>query len=126
MNTTPSNTYEISLVEAWESTYKQGLLALWIFLSLSDGPKSLAEIRHYLLISSHNTVTADDKSLYRSLRRYYATDMVDFSTKPSENGGPPLKVYSLSLIGQHVLQQFTTRNLPALIHNQQIKEILRT
>ena len=124
MNKSLTADYEAQLVNAWESSYKQGLLTLWIFLALHDGPKSLADIRAYLLSASDNTIVADDKSLYRSLRRYYATDMVDFASQPSEHGGPPTKVYSLSVTGQRVLHQFPTRNISVLLHNQQIKELL--
>lgn len=119
------DTYEIELVEAWQATYKQGQLTLWIFLALSDSPKSLIDIRQYLEDASNGTVSANDKSLYRSLRRYYAASMVNFATIPSQRGGPPSKLYSLSPVGQRVLTEFIHRNLPVLIHNQQIKEILK-
>ncbi len=124
MKNQPTNDYETELIEAWEATYKQGMLTLWIFLALSTSPKSLTAIRTYLHEASDGVITADDKSLYRSLRRYYSADMVDFVTEPSKHGGPPTKIYSLSPTGQRVLQQFVARNLPILIHNQQIKEML--
>lgn len=122
----PLTAYETSLVDAWETTHKQGLLTLWIFLALNESAKSLVDIQTYLQKATGGTISADDKSLYRSLRRYYATEMVDFTTRPSQHGGPPVKLYSLSASGQRVLQQFIIRNLPVLIHNQQIKEILST
>jgi DNA-binding PadR family transcriptional regulator len=124
MNEQALSTYENELIESWESTYKQGQLTLWIFLALYESPKPLAELRNYLSEASDYTISADDKSLYRSLRRYTAARMTDFTNIPSENGGPPSKCYELTEIGRRVLREFVQRNLPVQIENKQIKEIL--
>lgn len=117
--------YEQNLVDSWEATYKQGQLTMWVLLSLYESPKTLPAIRAYLQEASQGTMKADDKSLYRSLRRYYAAEMVNFVDQPSKNGGPPTKLYSLSEIGLRVLHQFIHRNLSVQQENKQIKEILR-
>lgn len=116
--------YEQQLIDAWEAVYKQGQLTLWIFLALGQSPKTIADIKEYLNTHTSGTLSADDKSIYRSLRKYYDTEMVDSVSKPSERGGPPLKVYSLTPIGHRVLENFVKRNVSILITNKQIKELL--
>lgn len=96
---------------------------MWVFLALAEGAKTTAEIKMYVEKVTNQTLTADDKSLYRSLRRYYDAEMVDFITQPSTKG-PASKLYSLSSIGHSVLVQFVHRNISILITNPQIKEIL--
>lgn len=117
--------YEESLIESWEAVYKQGQLTLWIFLALYESPKTTAQIKQYLIDKSLATINADDKSLYRSLRRYYDTNMVDHKPRPSKNGGPPMKQYFLTPIGRAVLYEFVNRNISILVNNPQVKEILR-
>lgn len=117
--------YEDSLIEAWEAVYKQGQLTLWIFLALYESPKTIAQIKQYLQNKTQTILSVDDKSLYRSLRRYFDTNMVDHEPKPSKNGGPPLKQYSLTPLGRSVLAKFVNRNISLLAANPQIKEILQ-
>ncbi len=110
-------------MEAWESSYKQGQLTLWIFLALAESAKTTAEIKTYVEAATEGTLTADDKSLYRSLRRYYDAEMVNFTSQPNPKG-PATKLYSLSDIGRYLLGRFVRRNISILITNPQIKEIL--
>lgn len=123
MNTASSN-YEQTLISGWEATYKQGQLTLWIFLALYESPKTLTEIKEYLSNNTGGTLVADDMSLYRSLRRYYDTEMVETSSVPSNKGGPPVNKYNLSNLGEKVLKKFTKRNISKLVNNNQIKEII--
>ncbi len=110
-------------MEAWEASYKQGQLTLWVFLALAESPKTTAEIKVYVESATDGALTADDKSLYRSLRRYYQAEMVDFALQPNPKG-PATKLYSLSEIGKYLLRRFVRRNIPILITNPQIQEIL--
>lgn len=98
-------------------------MTLWIFLALAESPKTTAEIKAYVESATKGTLTADDKSLYRSLRRYYDAEMVNFVSRPSSKG-PATKLYSLSDIGRHLLGRFVRRNIRILITNPQIKEII--
>jgi hypothetical protein len=75
-NTTIDN-YDDQLLESWESIYKQGQLTLWIFLSLHEGEKTVSEIALYIEKHTDKNLSADPKSLYRSLRRYYDTYMFE-------------------------------------------------
>lgn len=116
--------YEQELIESWEANYKQGQLTLWIFLALHQSPKTVKNIQEYLDSSSNSTMTADDKSLYRALRKYIDTNMVDSTQSPSDKGGPPVKVYSLTGLGSRVLEKFIKRNITVIVNNYQIKELL--
>ena len=102
--------YEQTLLAGWEGTYKMGQLSLWIMLSLKDGPKHMALIRQFIYRETAEVLTADDKSLYRALRRYHQAELVDFTNEPSESG-PDLKVYALTETGTRVLEQFLARNV---------------
>jgi DNA-binding PadR family transcriptional regulator len=116
--------YEDTLLNAWEATYKQGQLTLWVMLSLHQSPKTLPEIRDYLQTMTDGTIMADDKSLYRSLRRYYDTELTTFLTEQAPGKGPPTKRYSLTTTGERVLQTFVNRNITQLIKNNELKELL--
>jgi DNA-binding PadR family transcriptional regulator len=92
-------------------------------LALAESPKTTAAIKTYVETATSGMLTADDKSLYRSLRRYYDTEMVDYTLQPNPKG-PATKLYALSAIGRRLLDRFVTRNMCTLINNPQIQEIL--
>lgn len=102
--------YERKLLEAWEEVFKKGQLTLWIMLALKDGPKHMTQIKQFINKATNGTLSADDKSMYRALRRYFDTELVNFKQEPRK-GGPDLKIYSLSSVGSKVLNAFTKRNL---------------
>jgi PadR family transcriptional regulator PadR len=115
--------YEQTLLEGWEEVHKRGQLTLWILLALKDGPKHMNNIKQFISEATDNAVSADDKSMYRALRRYSDAEMIDFTAQPSKNGGPDLKIYKLTEIGRNVLEQFIQRNVVSLFINQSKKEL---
>jgi PadR family transcriptional regulator, regulatory protein PadR len=115
--------YEHKLLDGWEEIYKKGQLTLWIMLALKDGPKHMSEIKQFIAGATKSTLTADDKSLYRALRRYYDAELVDFKQAPGKNG-PDLKIYSLSPVGGRVLQAFIKRNILDVFFRPRIKALL--
>jgi PadR family transcriptional regulator, regulatory protein PadR len=115
--------YEKKLLESWEDVYKKGQLTLWIMLALKDGPKHMAEIKQFIYKATNGSLSADEKSMYRALRRYYDTELVDFKQEPGK-GGPDLKIYSLSGVGTKVLNQFTQRNILDVFFKQEIKSLI--
>lgn len=115
--------YERKLLEGWEDVFKKGQLTLWIMLALKDGPKHMADIKTFIEHMTNETLSADDKSMYRALRRYYDTELVDFTTEPGKNG-PDRKVYSLTTIGRKVLQGFIERNISSVFYKPQIKQLI--
>ena len=68
------------LLSAWEETYKKGQLTLWIFLSLKDGKKYVDEIKSFVEEQSNHTMTCENQSLYRNLRKYQHVGVVNFET----------------------------------------------
>jgi DNA-binding PadR family transcriptional regulator len=115
--TSSLNTYEQNLLEGWESVYKKGQLTLWILMSLKDGPKHMQQIKEYVEKASNHTVSADDKSMYRSLRRYTESELIQYSTRPGQ-AGPDLKVYELTETGEKVLTEFVRRNIAEVYQTQ--------
>ena len=118
------DTYEKKLLDSWEEVFKKGQLTLWIMLALKDGPKHMAEIKEFIICATNGNVTADDQSMYRSLRRYYDAEMVDFKQEPGK-GGPDLKIYSLSNIGKNILEAFIKRNIWDVFFKPDIKSLLK-
>lgn len=114
----------MKLLEGWEEVFKRGQLTLWILLALKDRSKHMAEIKDFIFDATKGTLGADDKSLYRALRRFDKADMVDFKMVPSRSG-PELKVYDLTETGRNVLDIFVKRNITAVFFNQNVKELLK-
>ncbi len=117
------DSYERKLLEGWEEAFKKGQLTLWIMLALKDGAKHMAEIKVFIDTSTNGTLTADDQSMYRALRRYYEAELVDFNTEQNK-AGPDRKLYSLTSIGNNVLGQFITRNVTSVFYKPQIKKLI--
>lgn len=115
--------YEQSLLDGWEDVYKKGQLTLWILLALKDSPKHMADIKLFIEKATNNTLTADDKSVYRALRRYKAADMITFTTVPG-NSGPDRKIYALSATGEHVLVAFCTRNITDVFFKSSTQKLI--
>lgn len=116
------NHYEQELLSGWEEIYKRGQLTLWILLALADGPKHMADIKKYIQTQTFDVVTADDRSMYRALRRYAETDLVVYKNRQISNG-PDRKVYELTQTGSNVLGSFVERNIKSLVkqYDQMIK-----
>lgn len=102
--------YEVKLLDAWEEIYKRGQLTLWIMLALKKSAKHMHEIKEFIEESTDATLVADDKSMYRALRRYCEAEMIEFTASPNASG-PDRKVYSLTTTGEAVLEAFLNRNM---------------
>ncbi len=116
--------YEQKLLQAWEDVHKQGQLALWIMLALKDGSKYMAEIKQFILGATNDQISADDKSLYRALRRYHDSELVSFSEQPSPGGGPDHKVYSLTAVGKKVLANFLQYNIVQVFYKPDNRKLI--
>lgn len=116
--------YEKELLVGWEEVYKKGHLTLWILLALKHGAKHMAEIKRFINAHTDGTLSADDKSMYRSLRRYEKADLVSFKTRASKNG-PDLKIYQLTDTGKTVLDNFIKRNIIPIFFTKRVKELLQ-
>ena len=110
------------LLNSWEETYKKGQLTLWIFLSLKDGSKYVNEIKTFIEINSDGTISCEEQSLYRSLRKFNHVDVVKYSLKEG-NRGPDRKYYSLTSLGETLLETFIQRNIK-LFFSSPIKKLM--
>lgn len=111
------------LLSAWEETYKKGQLTLWIFLALKDGQKYVDEIKAFIETKSKNTITCEEQSLYRNLRKYEHIGVVSFTLKKG-NKGPDRKYYFLTEMGVELLEKFIDRNIK-LFFSAEINKLLK-
>jgi PadR family transcriptional regulator, regulatory protein PadR len=114
--------YEAKLLAGWEGVYKRGQLTLWILLALKDGPKHMSAIKDWVSVMTAGVVSAEDRSLYRALQRFYDVELVRYEVGPG-NRGPDRKVYELSPIGVRVLRAFVDRNI-ALFLKPEVKRLV--
>ena len=110
------------LLSAWEETYKKGQLTLWVFLSLREGKKYVDEIKSFVETKSNRTMTCEEQSLYRVLRKFEYIDVVNFTLKKG-NKGPDRKYYFLTNLGNELFEQFVKRNIH-LLYSAEIKNLL--
>ncbi|MDX9845863.1 MAG: PadR family transcriptional regulator [Tenuifilaceae bacterium] len=110
------------LLTAWEETYKKGQLTLWIFLALKDDKKYVEEIKSFVEEQSNLTMTCEEQSLYRTLRKFQHLGVVNFESGKG-NKGPERKYYFLTELGLTLLNQFVERNI-SLFFNQRVKQLL--
>ena len=111
------------LLNSWEETYKKGQLTLWIFLSLKDGDKYVDEIKSFIENMSNKTISCEEQSIYRSLRKHLHLGIVEFNLKEG-NKGPERKYYKLTELGDNLLNQFIERNIN-LFYEEKIKKLLK-
>jgi DNA-binding PadR family transcriptional regulator len=100
----------LALLDQWESVYKKGLLTFWLLLLLEERPMYVFEMGQELSAISHDTITADEKSLYRALRRFQAMGLVESTWQPSDVG-PRRRYYHLTELGGELLRHFVQRNI---------------
>lgn len=110
--------YETKLLQGWEEVYKKGQLTLWIMLALGESPKHMVEIKQFISKATNGTLTADDQSMYRALRRYHDAEMVIYTTEPGKAAGPDRKVYTLTDVGRRVLTTFAQRNIIQVFYDK--------
>jgi PadR family transcriptional regulator PadR len=99
-----------SLLEQWEGVFKKGLLTFWVLLLLHDRPMYVFEMGEALEAISRGTMTADDRSLYRALRRFERAGFVESEWQDSDVG-PRRRYYRLSALGTELLRRFAQRNI---------------
>jgi len=98
------------LLPKWEGSFKKGLLSFWILFSLTRRPMYAYEMKDEILEFSQGSISAEDNSIYRVLRRFINAGLIVGELQASQNG-PARKYYSLTHIGTELLRQFTERNL---------------
>ena len=117
-----SNTYKSDLLKSWEETYKKGLLTFWMLLSLRDNCLYLTEIKDFITSVTKGAISCEDQSLYRSLRKFYELEIVDYELREG-NKGPNRKYYFLTDLGKELLEEFTSRNINIFL-NQEVAGLI--
>jgi len=102
--------YKTKLLTNWEETYKKGQLTFWILLALKDKSIYVSEIKDFIKSITNGTISCEDQSVYRALRKYYDLEIVDYELKKG-NKGPDRKYYFLTTIGKELLSEFIQRNI---------------
>ena len=110
------------LLSAWEETYKKGQLTLWIFLSLREQKRYVDEIKSFVEGKSSRTMTCEEQSLYRVLRKFEHIGVVGHELRKG-NKGPERKYYFLTQLGEDLFNQFVERNIH-LFFSEEIKHLL--
>jgi DNA-binding PadR family transcriptional regulator len=98
------------LLANWEGNYKKGLLTFWLLLILHGREAYAFEMSGLIAEFSQNTITADEKSIYRALNRFEKLGIVVSSWQDSEIG-PRRRYYRLTATGSELLRQFIRRNI---------------
>jgi len=111
------------LLSSWEDTYKKGQLTLWIFLSLQEDKKYVEEIREFVETKSNGTITCEEQSLYRALRKYEHIDVLKHELRKGHKG-PERKYYYLTDLGKELFNQFVNRNI-YLFYSEEIKKLIK-
>ncbi len=98
------------LLRTWEETYKKGLLSFWMLLYLHERPSYPYEMSTIIHSISHETISADDNSIYRALNRFEDIGLVESELRDSSSG-PRRRYYSLTDKGLSLLRDFISRNI---------------
>lgn len=108
------NDLEVLLTQ-WEETYKKGLLSFWLLLLLAQRKAYPYEIKGAIAELSQNTISAEENSIYRALKRLTQSGVVDSEVQPSEIG-PNRRYFFLTDLGRELLVRFITRNIQVFQH----------
>ena len=98
------------LLNAWEETYKKGQLTLWVFLALREGRKCVEDIKEFVERMSEGTMSCEEQSLYRNLRKFQHLEIVTYESRKVSKG-PDRKYYYLTETGEELFKRFVARNI---------------
>lgn len=115
--------FESAILAGWEDVHHKSQLSLWILLALKDGAKYMASIKEFIAHATHQLILPDDKSVYRALRRFRDSDLVDYELMPNA-GGPDLKIYQLTSTGTNVLESFLERNIIDVFYQPRNRKLI--
>ena len=98
------------LLSAWEETYKKGQLTFWVLLALKESNKCVEDIKEFVEKVSEGTMTCEEQSLYRNLRKFQHLDIVTYENRKVSKG-PDRKYYYLTENGNKLFKRFVERNI---------------
>jgi len=103
------------LLTQWEGTYKKGLLSFWLLLLLSQRKAYPYEMKAAIEELSQNSISADENSIYRAIKRLAQSGIVESEVQPSESG-PDRRYFFLTDLGKELLSRFVSRNILVFQH----------
>ena len=74
------------LLNAWEETYKKGQLTFWVFLALKESNKCVEDIKEFVEKVSEGTMSCEEQSLYRNLRKFQHLEIVAYENRKVNKG----------------------------------------
>lgn len=105
------NTFAMDeLLNAWEETYKKGQLTFWIFLALKESNKCVEDIKDFVEKASKGSMSCEEQSLYRTLRKFQNLAIVAYGNRKVSKG-PDRKYYYLTENGALLFRRFVNRNI---------------
>ena len=110
------------MLEQWEQNYRRGLLSFWILLSMAKEAQYAYGLKEEIEALSLGSITADENSLYRALRRFAKEGLIESEMRPSDQG-PDRRYFELSSKGRRLLQLFVERNLEVFADSRVKKAI---
>lgn len=98
------------LLYAWEETYKKGQLTFWIFFALKEDSRCVEDIKEFVEKASEGTMSCEEQSLYRNLRKFQHLGIVAYENRKVSKG-PDRKYYFLTDNGNLLFKRFVERNI---------------
>lgn len=83
----------------------------------------MAAIKQRIAALTAGTLAADDKSMYRALRRYDDAELIEHTAVPNASG-PDLKVYRLTTTGENILASFLERNIINVFYQPSVRTLI--
>jgi PadR family transcriptional regulator len=99
-----------ALLDQWEEVYKKGILSFWLLLLLAQRNAYPYEMKAAIAEMSQDTISAEDNSIYRALKRLAQSGIVDSELRPSDTG-PSRRYFYLTPLGRDLLAAFIARNI---------------
>ncbi len=120
---TNTEKYKTDLLASWEETYKKGQLTFWMLLALRDNKLYVSDIKNFIQTATNGTLSCEEQSIYRSLRKYYDLEIVDYELREGHKG-PNRKYYFLTEVGKDLLSKFIERNI-SLFYSKKIADLIQ-
>ncbi len=105
------DSYEKTILDGWELSFRKSQLSLWLLLALRQKDMGVVPIKEFLADRTNGRVFADDKSVYRALRRLAEAGLIDYQEIESQGRGPKTKLFSITKLGSKITAEFLDRNI---------------
>lgn len=88
------------MLGGWEEIYQRGLLTIWVLLAVRDQARYAADMAGFVADHTRGTVTVDERSLYRALRRLARLELIAETPGPGARTGADRKYHRLTATGR--------------------------